>query len=69
MRSRCRGDDSSRWLLIHLEVRDATDFPDVFGWATDGLIDAMATSHGYAGLWHYERVAPDFIVFRMLRPV
>jgi hypothetical protein len=51
-----------------IEVRDAADFPDVLGWASEGLIDAMAAVHGMSGLWRWERVAPDFIVFRMLRP-
>jgi hypothetical protein len=52
-----------------IELRDAADYPEVLCWATEGLIDAMAAHHGLAGLWRYERVAPDFIVFRMLRPV
>ena len=52
-----------------IEVRDAADFPDVLGWASQGLIDAMAAVHGMSGIWRWERVAPDFIVFRMLRPI
>jgi hypothetical protein len=68
----------ARWSVVRdpvhedryrIEVHDASDIPDVLGWATEGIIDAMASSHGYAGLWRYERLAPDFIVFRMLRPV
>jgi hypothetical protein len=51
-----------------IEVRAAADFPDVLGWASEGLIDAMAEVHGMSGIWRWERVAPDFIVFRMLRP-
>jgi hypothetical protein len=51
-----------------IEVRDAADFPDVLGWSSEGLIDAMAAVHGMSGLWRWERVAPDFVVFRMLRP-
>ena len=50
-----------------IEVRDAAAFPDLLGWGSEGLIDAMATSQGLAGLWHYERLAPDFVVFRMGR--
>ena len=52
-----------------IELRDAEDFPDVLGWASEGLIDAMASAQGKSGLWHWERVAPDFVVFRMRRPV
>jgi hypothetical protein len=50
-----------------IEVRDAAAFPDVLGWGCEGVIDAMATFQGLAGLWRWERVEPDFIVFRMLR--
>ncbi len=50
-----------------IEVRDAAAFPDLLGWGSEGLIDAMATAQGLAGLWHYERLAPDFVVFRMTR--
>lgn len=52
-----------------IEVRDAADFPDVLGWSSEGLIDAMAAEHGLSGLWRWERIAPDFVVFRMLRPL
>jgi len=58
-------DHSDRY---RIEVHDAADFPDVLGWASEGLIDAMAEVHGMSGLWRWERIAPDFIVFRMLRP-
>ena len=51
-----------------IEVHDAADFPDVLGWSSEGLIDAMAELHGMSGLWSWERIAPDFVVFRMLRP-
>ncbi|MHC4608072.1 MAG: hypothetical protein ACYTAF_14270 [Planctomycetota bacterium] len=52
-----------------IEVRGATDFPDFLGWGSEGLINAMAASQGLADLWRYQRVSPDFVVFRMLRPV
>lgn len=52
-----------------IEVRDAEAFPDFLGWGSEGLINAMASRHGLHGLWRYERIAPDFVVFRMLRPV
>jgi hypothetical protein len=50
-----------------IEVRDAAAFPDVLGRACEGFIDAMATTHGFAGLWRWERLGPDFVVFRMVR--
>ena len=49
-----------------IEVRDAAAFPDFLGWGSEGLINAMADAHGLPPLWRYERVAPDFVVFRML---
>lgn len=52
-----------------IEVRDAADFPDFMGWGSEGLINAMASRHGLREIWRYERIAPDFVVFRMLRPV
>jgi hypothetical protein len=50
-----------------IEVRDVADFPDVLGWGCEGVIDAMASFHGLAGLWRWERLAPDLIIFRMVR--
>ena len=52
-----------------IEVRDAAAFPDFMGWGSEGLINAMASRHGLDDIWRYERIAPDFVVFRMLRPV
>ena len=52
-----------------IEVRDAADYPDFLGRGSEGLINAMASSHGLGELWRYERVARDHIIFRMLRPV
>jgi hypothetical protein len=52
-----------------IEVREAAAFPDFLGWGSEGLINAMASSHGLHDLWRYERIAPDFVVFRMLRAV
>lgn len=52
-----------------IEVRDAAAFPDFLGWGSEGLINAMASAHGLPEIWRYERLAPDFVVFRMLRPV
>ena len=52
-----------------IEVRSASAFPDFMGWGSEGLINAMASRHGLDDIWRYERIAPDFVVFRMLRPV
>jgi hypothetical protein len=52
-----------------IEVRAASAFPDFMGWGSEGLINAMASRHGLHDIWRYERIAPDFVVFRMLRPV
>jgi len=50
-----------------IEISEATDYPEVLAWQTDGLINRMATQHGEASLWSWERVRPDLIVFRMTR--
>jgi hypothetical protein len=59
-------DHSDRY---QIEVRDASAFPDFMGWGSEGLINAMASRHGLYDIWRYERITPDFVVFRMLRPV
>jgi len=50
-----------------IEISEATDYPEVLAWQTDGLINRMATQHGEPNLWQWERVRPDLIVFRMNR--
>jgi hypothetical protein len=52
-----------------IEVSEASDYPDVLCWTTDGFINQMATRHGEPYLWNWERERHDFIVFRMVRPV
>lgn len=52
------------WIL----VEEAADYPDALVWATEGLIESMASTHGLSNLWSHERVQPDRIVFRMSRP-
>ena len=68
----------SRWSVVRdpdhadryrIEVRDAVAFPDFMGLGSEGLINAMASRHGLHDIWRYERIAPDFVVFRMLEPV
>jgi len=50
-----------------IQVSEATAFPDDMGWAAEGFINRMAKQHGQADLWRWQRVAPDLIVFRMIR--
>jgi len=50
-----------------IQVSEATAFPDDMGWAAEGFINRMAKQHGDPDLWRWQRVAPDLIVFRMIR--
>jgi len=50
-----------------IEISEATDYPEVLAWQTEGLINRMASQHGEPNLWRWERVRPDLIVFRMNR--
>jgi len=50
-----------------IEVSDASDFPEVLCWRSDGFINEMATHHGDADLWTWSRPRPDFVLFRMTR--
>jgi hypothetical protein len=52
-----------------IEVSDASDFPEVLCWRSDGFVNEMASQHGQPDLWGWNRPAPDRIVFHMLRPV
>jgi len=59
-------DSGDRYVI---EVSEASDYPEVLCWSTDGFINQMATRHGEPYLWCWERERPDLIVFRMVRPV
>jgi hypothetical protein len=50
-----------------IEVTEAEDFPEVLAWRSDGFVNEMASQHGEPDLWGWKRVAPDRIVFRMIR--
>jgi hypothetical protein len=50
-----------------IEISEASAYPEVLAWQTDGLINRMARQHGKPNLWRWERVRPDLIVFRMTR--
>jgi hypothetical protein len=46
-----------------MENSEASAYPEVLAWQTDGLISRMATQHGKPNLWRWERARPDLIVF------
>lgn len=48
-------------------VDEAGAYPDALAWATEGLIDSMAASHGLSDMWSHKRTHRDQIVFRMTR--
>jgi len=50
-----------------IEIADASPFPEVFCWTTEGFINPMAAQHGAPDLWRWERARPDQIVFHMTR--
>jgi hypothetical protein len=52
-----------------IEVSEADDFPEVLCWRSDGFVNEMATQHGDADLWGWDRPRSDLVVFRMLRPL
>jgi len=41
-----------------IEVTDASPFPEVFCWTTEGFINRMAAQHGAPDLWRWEPRAP-----------
>lgn len=54
-----------RYLIV---VEHADAYPDALAWATEGLIDSMASRHGLVNMWRHHRTG-DRIEFRMTRPV
>jgi hypothetical protein len=66
--SRWEVEPDSEWPdRYKIKILEATDYPEVLVWQTDGLINRMAIQHGKPNLWCWERVRPDLIVFRMTR--
>lgn len=57
--------DHERRYLI--EVLDARAFPEVLCWRSDGFVNEMATQHGDADIWAWQRPHRDRIVFHMVR--
>lgn len=50
-------------------MTEAAAMPESLCWRSDGFVNGMASIHGEADLWRWERLAPDHVVFRMVRPV
>ena len=50
-----------------IEITDAAPLPESLCWTTDGFVNRMASEHGHADLWRWERPTRELIVFRMLR--
>ena len=50
-----------------IEITDAAPLPEPLCWTTDGFVNRMASEHGSADLWRWERPTRELIVFRMLR--
>ena len=50
-----------------IEITDAAPMPDPLCWTTDGFVNRMASEHGHADLWRWERPTRELVVFRMLR--
>jgi hypothetical protein len=56
-------DHADRYIIV---VEGAAAYPDALAWATEGLIESMAASHGMGNMWRHRRVG-DRIEFRMTR--
>lgn len=50
-----------------IEVSDAEAFPEVLCWRSDGFVNEMATQHGDADIWTWDRPSHERVVFRMVR--
>ena len=59
--------EEARDIRYVIYVDDAADYPDALAWATEGLIEAMAASHGMSKLWRHRRENRDRILFYMTR--
>ena len=50
-----------------LETSDATAYPEVLCWTTQGFNNRMAAAHDSPDLWLWERPRLDLVRFRMTR--
>ena len=53
-----------RWMQ---EYHEATTYPEVLCWTTQGFCNRMAEEHGSPDLWRWERPDPSLVRFRMTR--
>jgi hypothetical protein len=59
-------DHASRWIIQHA---DASDYPEILCWTTQGFCNRMAAEHSAHDLWRWERPQLDQIEFKMNRDV
>jgi len=52
-----------------LEISDASAYPEVLCWSTQGFNNRMAAVHDSPDLWRWERPRQDLIRYRMTRSV
>jgi len=52
-----------------LEISDASAYPDVLCWSTQGFNNRMAAVHDTPDLWRWERPRQDVVRYRMTRSV
>ena len=52
-----------------LEISEASAFPEVFCWSTQGFNNRMAAVHDTPDLWRWERPRIDLVRYRMTRSV
>ena len=50
-----------------LEISDASSYPEVLCWSTQGFNNRMAAAHDTPDLWRWERQRLDLIRYRMTR--
>jgi len=61
--------DPDQELRYRIEVSEASAMPESLCWRSDGFVNGMASAHAETDLWGWERPRPDFVLFRMLRPL
>jgi hypothetical protein len=52
-----------------LEISEASAYPEVLCWTTQGFNNRMAAAHDDPDLWRWERPRPDLVRYRMTRSV
>lgn len=57
---------NDRYVIEHSE---ATGYPEVLCWTTQGFFNRMAVEHGAEDLWYWQRPSPDLVRYRMNRSI